>query len=65
MANLFFGIVTGALGLAYIVYGKRQTKFVPLIAGILLCAYSYFITSWIWLFVVGATLLVAPFIIDF
>ena len=33
MANLFFGIVTGALGLAYIVYGKRQTKFVPLIAG--------------------------------
>jgi hypothetical protein len=65
MANLFFGIVTGALGLAYIVYGKRQTKFVPLIAGILLCAYSYFITSWIWLFVVGAALLVAPFIIDF
>jgi hypothetical protein len=65
MANLFFGIVTGALGLAYIVYGKRQTKFVPLIAGILLCAYSYFITSWIWLCVVGAALLVAPFIIDF
>jgi hypothetical protein len=65
VANLFFGIVTGALGLAYIVYGKRQTKFVPLIAGVALCAYSYFVTSWLWLCVIGALLLAAPFVIDF
>ena len=65
MGSLFFGIVTGAFGLAYIVYGKRQTKFVPLIAGVVLCAYSYFITSWLWLCVIGALLLAAPFVIDF
>ncbi len=64
MTSLFFGIVTGALGLAYIVYGKRQTKFIPLVAGVVLCAYSYFITSWVWLCVVGALLVVAPFVID-
>jgi hypothetical protein len=65
VTNFAIGIITGALGVAYIVYGKRQTKFVPLIAGVLLCAYSYFIDSWVWLCVVGALLLAAPFIIDF
>ena len=65
MASLVIGIITGAFGVAYMVYGRRQTKFVPLIAGVLLCAYSYFIDSWVWLCVVGVLLLVAPFIIDF
>lgn len=65
MTNLYFGIIAGALGMAYIVYGRRQTKFVPLIAGVLLCGYTYFIDNWIWLCVVGALLLVAPFVIDF
>jgi hypothetical protein len=65
VTNFVIGIITGALGVAYIVYGKRETKFFPLIAGVLLCAYSYFIDSWVWLCVVGALLLAAPFIIDF
>ena len=63
--SLFFGVVTGAFGFAYIVYGRRQTKLVPVIAGVLLCAYSYFIDSWVWLCIIGALLLAAPFVIDF
>lgn len=63
--SLFFGVVTGAVGLAYIVYGRRQTKFVPVISGVLLCAYTYFIDSWVWLSIIAAALLVAPFVIDF
>lgn len=65
MNNLFFGVITGAFGVAYIVYGKRQTKLAPVIAGVLLCIYPYFIESWLWLGVVGALLLAAPFVIDF
>ncbi len=65
MSNLFFGIVAGAIGMAYLLYGRRQTKLVPVIAGILLCIYPYFIQSWLWLSVVGALLLAAPFVIDF
>jgi hypothetical protein len=65
MGKLFFGIVTSALGVAYMVYGRRQTKLVPIVAGVLLCAYSYFIDSWLWLSVIGAALAVAPFVIDF
>jgi hypothetical protein len=63
--SLVFGIVSGALGVAYIVYGKRQTKFVPLMAGIALCVYTYFLDNWVWLCIIGALLLVAPFLIDF
>ena len=65
MSQLFFGIVTGAVGLAYIVYGRQQAKLVPVVSGLLLCVYSYFIEGWVWLSVVGTVLLAAPFVIDF
>ena len=51
--------------MAYFVYGKRQAKLVPLIAGVLLCVYPYFIDSALWLSIVGLLLLAAPFVIDY
>jgi len=65
VSTFIIGLITGTLGVAYIVYGRRQTKFVPLIAGLALCAYSYFIDNLVWLCIVGALLLAAPFVIDF
>ena len=65
MGNLFFGIVAGAVGVAYIVYGRRQTKLVAVFAGVLLCIYPYFVESWLWLGAIGAILLAAPFVVDF
>jgi hypothetical protein len=63
--SIWFGIFAGAIGMAYIVYGRRQTKFVPALAGIALCAYPYFVDSLLWLCVIGAVLVAAPFFIDF
>lgn len=63
--SIFFGIVTSALGLAYMAYGRRQAKFVPLVAGLALCVYSYFFDSWVWQLVVGGVLAALPFVIDF
>lgn len=57
--------MAGVFGMAYFVYGKRQAKFVPMVAGALLCVYPYFIDSVLWLSVVGGLLLAAPFLIDF
>ena len=65
MTSIVFGIFAGAVGMGYLVYGRRQAKFVPAIAGILLCVYPYFIDSVLWLSVVGAVLVAAPFVIDF
>ena len=63
--TLAIGILTGAIGVGYFMYGKRQTKFVPLLAGMALCVYPYFVDSALWLIVIGAVLLAAPFVIDF
>ena len=47
------------------IYGQRQKKLVPVVSGLLLCAYSYFVESWWSLGIVAAALLAAPFVIDF
>lgn len=63
--SLMIGVFTGAIGVGYFIYGKRQAKFVPLIAGMMLCVYPYFVDGMLALLVVGATLMAAPFLIDF
>ncbi|MBI3527045.1 MAG: hypothetical protein HY067_03680 [Betaproteobacteria bacterium] len=65
MNELFAGLIAGVFGMAYFVYGKRQAKFAPMICGVLLCLYPYFIDSLAWLCVIGAALLVVPFVTDF
>ena len=63
-ATLAIGMLTGAVGVGYFIYGKRQTKFAPLLAGMALCVYPYFVDSVLWLVVIGALLMAAPFLID-
>jgi len=62
---LFVGLIAGVFGMAYFVYGKRQTKISAMISGVMLCIYPYFIDSLLWLCVVGVLLLIAPFVIDY
>jgi len=63
-ATLYFSIVTSALGMAYIVYGRRQSRIVPVVAGVVLCFYTYAVDSWLWLCIFGAALALAPFVLD-
>jgi len=63
--SLVIGIFTGAIGVGYFIYGKRQAKFAPLLAGMMLCVYPYFVDSVLWLLVIGAALMAAPFLVDF
>ena len=64
-SSLFIGLLAGAFGVAYFVYGKRQAKLVPMLAGVGLCVYPYFFDSVVWLSVVGLLLAAAPFVIDY
>ena len=65
MNSLYIGVVAGAIGMGYFIYGKRQTKIVPMVAGALLCIYPYFMDSLLWLSLVGLLLIAAPFLIDY
>ena len=65
MESIVVGVIAGIFGMAYFSYGKKQTKLSAMLAGVALCVYPYFFDSLLWLCVVGALLLIAPFVIDF
>ncbi|TAJ81305.1 hypothetical protein EPO44_17920 [bacterium] len=58
-----FSTLFGSIGLGYFIYGKKQQKMVPLIAGIALCAYPYFISNVYAMVVVGIILTAVPWLI--
>ncbi len=61
--TLLFSVLFGSLGMAYLVYGKKQGEIVPALAGIGLCAFPYFISN-VWaMLLVGAALAVVPWLI--
>ncbi|MEZ5987644.1 MAG: amino acid transport protein [Planctomycetota bacterium] len=61
--QLILAMVFGAIGLGYFTYGKRQKAAVPLIAGIGLCVFPFFITN-DWLMAgVGIVLMAVPYFV--
>ena len=65
VSDVVVGLIAGAIGVAYFVYGRRTAKFAPVVAGVLLCVYPYFVDGLLWQCVVGVVLIAAPFVIDF
>lgn len=61
-AWLFSGLITGVIGMAYFVYGKKQSQPVPLTCGIALMVYPYFIDSLLITIIIGTVLAVVPFV---
>lgn len=64
-SQLFIGLVAGAIGVGYFVYGKRERRFAPMLSGVALCVYPYLVSGVLWLCLIGAALLAAPFLVDF
>ncbi|HSR65566.1 MAG TPA: hypothetical protein VLM17_08205 [Xanthomonadaceae bacterium] len=63
MATLIFGMLFGAVGLGYYIYGKRQQAPLPLACGVLLMVFPYFVpNAWATL-LVGALLMAVPWFV--
>jgi hypothetical protein len=43
--TLFASLIWGSIGVGFTIYGKKQSKFIPMIGGLGLIAISYFIVS--------------------
>ena len=65
VSALFIGMIAGAIGTGYFVYGKRQQRFVPMLSGVTLGIYPFFTDNPLLLLLIGAALMAAPFMIDF
>jgi predicted membrane protein len=60
---LFFAIVFSFIGLSFFMYGKRQKAIVPLVVGIALCIFPYFVQDVLLMLVIGAGLIAIPYFV--
>ncbi len=61
--TFIWGMLFGIIGLAYFVYGKKQAAVVPLLCGLALMIFPYFVTNIYAIVAVGIALIILPFII--
>ena len=60
---LFLVILFSAAGMAFFMYGKKQLSFVPLLCGLALMIYPYFVSGTLSLIGIGATLIAIPYFV--
>ena len=62
-STLIWGVLLGSIGLGFFVYGKKQKAIIPLLSGIGLMTFPYFISN-IYILVLSSVVLIAlPFFI--
>ncbi len=59
MANIVFGLIYGAIGFIAFSYGKSNSKMKPLILGIALMGFPYFVYNTTGLLLIGLGLIAA------
>jgi hypothetical protein len=59
-ASLLSGVLFGSIGLGFFIYGKKQHAIVPLMCGLALMVFPYFVANTILLVVIGAALIAVP-----
>jgi len=55
--------VLGSVGVGYFIYGKKQGKPIPLVAGIILMVFPYFVSSLIGMIAIGILVILIPAVI--
>ena len=60
-AVLLWGLLFGSIGLGYFIYGKKQRAVVPLVCGLGLMIFPYFVPNTVLLVGVGAILIAIPY----
>lgn len=60
-SSLFWGMIFGAIGVGFFVYGKKQAAFVPLLCGLALMIFPFFVSNTYVLVAVGVVLIAIPY----
>lgn len=61
--TLISSVFFGSIGVGYFIYGKRQHRLIPLIAGMGLCAFPYFLHNLYAVVIIGTILTAAPWVL--
>lgn len=62
-ASLVWGMLFGAIGLGYFIYGKNQKAVIPLVCGMGLMVFPYFVANTVLLALVGIGLMALPYFV--
>jgi hypothetical protein len=60
-SELLWGVLFGSVGFGFFFYGKKQKMIVPLICGLALMVYPYFMPNAIVLILIGFLLVLIPY----
>jgi len=60
-ATLLWGLLFSSIGLGFFLYGKKQRAVVPLVCGLVLMIYPYFIANVLLLIGVGIVFCAVPY----
>ena len=60
---LLWGLLFGSIGLGFFMYGRKQKAPVPLICGLALMFFPYFISNTLLLVAIGVLLMVIPYFV--
>ena len=61
MAVLLWGVLFSSIGLGFFLYGRKQRAIVPLLCGLALMIFPYFIPNVIVLVAIGSVLTAIPY----
>ncbi|TAN01114.1 MAG: hypothetical protein EPN40_02965 [Rhodanobacteraceae bacterium] len=64
-ASLVWGMLFGAIGVGYFIYGKRQAMMVPVACGVALIVYPWLVSGALLTVVVGVALMVVPYFVRY
>lgn len=62
-SQLVWGLLFGAVGLAFLTYGKQQKALIPLLSGIGLLVFPYFVSNLFMLVGIGGVLAALPWFV--
>ena len=65
VASIVWGTLFGAIGVGYFLYGKRQSMIMPLVCGIALMVYPWFVPGAFWIVMIGIVLAALPLFLRF
>jgi hypothetical protein len=60
---LLWGVLFGSIGFGYFLYGKKQKAVVPLVCGLALMAFPYFVSNEVQLVLVGVVIAAVPYFV--
>jgi hypothetical protein len=60
-SSLLWGVLFGSIGLGFLIYGRKQRAVVPLVCGLALMIFPYFVANSIAIVVIGVALMAIPY----